>query len=102
MNRRYSLQQSVFVSPANSFEPFMEQLYFLEGNITKSLVKIILPASLKHEVIRDLQKMNITRASIFPGLDGYSAALKMKYNLKTSNLDHLNKLMKDKKFNLHF
>ena len=104
MNRRYSLQQSVFVSPGNSHESFMEQLQFLDEDITKAVLKIMLPSKLKNEVLRDLQKMNINRASIFPDLDGYSVALKMKYNSMRTMEEHIKQrveLSNDKKFTLY-
>jgi hypothetical protein len=80
MNRRYSLQQSIFVSTANSREPFMDQLQFLGDDISKAVIKIELPANLQKEVLRDLQKMNLNRASLFPDLDGYAASLRLRYN----------------------
>ena len=85
MNRRYSLQQSIFVSTGNSYEPFMKQLDFLDDNIEKSVIKIEMPAGLQKAVLRDLQKMNINRASLFPDLDGYALSLKLRYNsMKTA------------------
>ena len=104
MNRRYSLQQSVFVSPGNSYESFMEQLQFLDGSIAKAVLKITLPSKLKNEVLRDLQKMNINRASIFPDIDGYSVALKMKYNSMPTMDEYIkqqSELINDKKFTLY-
>ncbi|HUR09853.1 MAG TPA: FRG domain-containing protein [Flavitalea sp.] len=80
MNRRYSLQQSIFVSTANSYEPFMNQLGFLHEEIGKAVVRISMPVSIQKEVIRDLLKMNIERASLFPDLDGYALSMKMRYN----------------------
>lgn len=80
MNRRYSLQQSVFVSTGNSYDPFMEQLSFLKDNISKCVIKFELPAALQKEVLRDLQRMNLNRASLFPDLDGYAASLRLRYN----------------------
>lgn len=80
MNRRYSLQQSIFVSTANSQEPFMNQLQFLGEDISKAVIKIELPADLQKTVLRDLQKMNLNRASLFPDLDGYAASLRLRYN----------------------
>lgn len=103
MNRRYSLQQSVFVSPGNSDKSFMEQLQFLETDSMKAVVKITLPSKLKGEVLRELMKMNINRGSLFPDLDGYSAALKMKYNSMRTSGEHLKRkllLLNDKKFTL--
>lgn len=80
MNRRYSLQQSIFVSTGNSYEPFMKQLEFLDDNIEKSVIKIEMPSALQKPVLRELQKMNINRASLFPDLDGYALSLKLRYN----------------------
>lgn len=80
MNRRYSLQQSIFVSTGKGYEPFMEQLSFLGGDLENALVKIVLPACLQKEVLRDLQRMNLNRASLFPDLDGYAASLRLRYN----------------------
>jgi hypothetical protein len=80
MNRRYSLQQSIFVSTGTGHQPFMEQLKFLDDAIAQSVIKIELPAALQKEVLRDLQRMNLTRASLFPDLDGYAASLRLRYN----------------------
>ena len=80
MNRRYSLQQSMFVSTGNSYEPFMKQLLFLGEQMSKAVIKIEMPVQLHNEVLRDLQKMNLNRASLFPDLDGYALSLKLRYN----------------------
>jgi hypothetical protein len=80
MNRRYSLQQSIFVSTGTGHQPFMEQLGFLDDAISKAVLKIELPANLQKEVLRDLQRMNMNRASLFPDLDGYAASLRLRYN----------------------
>lgn len=80
MNRRYSLQQSIFVSTGNSYEPFMKQLQFLGDDLPRAVIRIVLPAEQQKEVLRDLQRMNLNRASLFPDLDGYAASLKLRYN----------------------
>lgn len=102
MNRRYSLQQSVFVSTGNSYEPFMQQLSFLKDNSSKAVIKIELPAGIQKEVLRDLQRMNLNRASLFPDLDGYAASLRLRYNsmktLEESAAQYLAKL-EDNNFN---
>ena len=89
MNRRYSLQQSIFVSTGNSYDPFMKQLSFLDDDIEKSVIKIEMPAELQKPVLRDLQKMNINRASLFPDLDGYALSLKLRYNSMKSSQEVL-------------
>ena len=77
----------------------MKQLGFLKEKIEKAVVKIELPTSLQKEVLRDLQKMNLNRASLFPDLDGYAAALRLRYNSMRSSeemlADQLQKLEKN-------
>lgn len=80
MNRRYSLQQSVFLSTGTSEAPFMEQLLFLKEEMPKAVVKLEIPSCHKKAVLRELLKMNLHRASLFPDLDGYALSLKLRYN----------------------
>ncbi|WP_345256632.1 FRG domain-containing protein [Flaviaesturariibacter amylovorans] len=80
MNRRYSLQQSTFVSTGRAAEPFMEQLRFLGTEMERAVLKIELPAVLQKQVLRELQRMNLNRASLFPDLDGYAASMRLRYN----------------------
>jgi hypothetical protein len=79
MNRRYSLQQSIFVSTGTGPIPFMDQLQFLGDMLPRAVVKIELPATLQKSVLRALQQMNLNRVSLFPDLDGYAAALRLRY-----------------------
>ena len=80
MNRRYSLQQSIFISTGNATEPFMTQLDFMQSGMEQSVIKIELASNKRKEVLRDLQRMNLNRASLFPDLDGYAGALRLRYN----------------------
>lgn len=80
MNRRYSLQQSIFVSTGISHEPFMKQLLFMGDEIGKAVVKLEIPGCYKNEALRDLQQMNLNRASLFPDLDGYALSLRLRYD----------------------
>jgi hypothetical protein len=84
MNRRYSIQQSIFLSTGTSRETFMNQLQFLGEDLEKTVVKMILPGSHRREVMRDLLQMNLHRASLFPDLDGYALSLRLRYdNMKS-------------------
>lgn len=47
MNRRYSLQQSLFVSTGISYLPFMEQLAFIDAMMHKAVLRIELPGAVK-------------------------------------------------------
>lgn len=94
-NERYYLQQSIFLSIGNPEKKFMEQIDFLDLNKSKAIIKINLPYDIRNEVLRDLYKMNITRASLFPGLEGYAKTINFKYSTLTtideyaSHLDYL-------------
>lgn len=84
MNRRYSLQQSVFISTGISDVPLMDQLHFLGDSIEQAVVKIEIPTKSKKEALRELLQMNLHRASLFPDLDGYALSLKLRYeSMKT-------------------
>jgi hypothetical protein len=62
----------------------MEQLLFLGEDISKAVVKIEVPGCYKKQAMRDLQQMNLHRASLFPDLDGYALSLRLRYdNMKT-------------------
>jgi hypothetical protein len=40
-----------------------------------ALVKIVLPGRVRLEVLYDLMRTNVTRASLFPGLEGFARTL---------------------------
>lgn len=101
MNRRYSLQQSIFVSTGTSEEPFMQQLSFGGPETEKAVIKIELPSNLQKQVLRDLQRMNLNRASLFPDLDGYASSLRLRYDsIKSPEelLHHQIRLLEDDNF----
>ena len=80
MNKRYSLQQSVFISTGISDVPLMDQLHFLGDSMEQTVVKIEIPGTCKNEALRELHQMNLHRASLFPDLDGYALSLKLRYD----------------------
>ena len=79
MNRRYSLQQSIFICTGIAETALMNQLKFLGDDIEKAVVKIEVPSRFKNEALRDLLQMNLHRASLFPDLDGYASSLRLRY-----------------------
>jgi hypothetical protein len=40
-----------------------------------TLVKIVVPNRLRPEILRDLDYMNVNRATLFPGIDGFAQSL---------------------------
>jgi hypothetical protein len=87
MNRRYSLQQSVFISTGISEIPLMDQFGFLGESMEQAVIKIEIPALFKKEALRELQQMNLHRASLFPDLDGYALSLKLRYDSRKTPVE---------------
>ena len=80
LNERLAIQQGVFLAPSVVSMSFMDNLKATAGNrdATKHLLKINLTLSSVEleKAIRDLNSMNINRATLFPGLDGFSSHFK--------------------------
>jgi hypothetical protein len=80
VNQRYHLQQSIFICQGNPYETFLKQVDFLGDIVEKVIMKVTIPVIERKKAMRDLEKMNITRASLFPGLDGFAKSLFLKYS----------------------
>jgi hypothetical protein len=82
MNERLTIQQGLFLCPAqvnNGFEDNLQAMSF-QGT---QFEKLVFPASLRAEILPDLNKMNINRASLFPGIDGFAQSLALNVQLAT-------------------
>jgi hypothetical protein len=89
-NKRYILQQSIFVSLGNTEQTFMEQLlsYSWPEYLPEHIIKIILPIDFREEALYDLNRMNINRSTLFPDIDGFSEYLKNYYELRYMGAQH--------------
>lgn len=104
MHERMYLQQGLFLTPTDPNEPFLKNLagafkvsyrsllskreqkwtaaidnragaeYGEPGYI--AMVKIIVPKEDHRQILEDLKSMNITAATLFPGLEGFSRSLR--------------------------
>ena len=74
MNERLTIQQGLFLCPAQVSTGFEENLQAMGTQGTK-IEKLIFPANLREEILAELNKMNINRASLFPGIDGFAQSL---------------------------
>jgi hypothetical protein len=75
MNRRLIAQSGTFVLPGVLDRP-MEELVSKYPNPKRMLAKFILPAAKVRETgLRELYRMNITYATLFPDLDGLARSL---------------------------
>lgn len=71
---RQSSQQSLFLFAGSTARPFMDVLDGLPSDDwpfpQPRLAKLVLPDAVRDEALDDLWSMNVTPASLFPGLDG--------------------------------
>ena len=76
MNRRLILQQSVFLVPGDITCSFMDNLSAVDAP-ERLLIEIPLSSErvFLEEATRELFAMNMTSATLFPGLDGFARTL---------------------------
>lgn len=96
LNSRLVIQQGFFLCPGNISKTFIENL---EGNLSQTdyqdkIIFYIIPYKAREEILRNLYRMNINRAALFPGLEGFAKSLNLslfydlgKYELQ-SEADH--------------
>jgi hypothetical protein len=83
LNERLTIQKGVFMCPGNANLPFESNLKNLRGwNEKENIVKIIIPYKLRREVLDSLSNMNISRATLFPSLDGFAQSLSVSLPVK--------------------
>jgi FRG domain len=76
LNERLQIQKGVFIAPGDVSVSFMENLRAMDGHDQPAnILRIKIPASAAKQMRADLFGMNITRRTLFPGLDGYAQAL---------------------------
>jgi hypothetical protein len=83
MNERLTIQQGLFLAPGNVSASFMENLAALGPETPRNLHKITAPRTLRHDALKQLMKMNLSRAALFPGLDGFAQSLGVNVELAT-------------------
>jgi hypothetical protein len=85
MNERLTIQQGVFLCPGDVNKPVMDNLAALDdGTLRDHLHKITVPRALRIEVLKELKNMNLGRATLFPGLDGFARSLGVNVEIATN------------------
>jgi hypothetical protein len=77
MNERLTIQQGLFLAPGDVSTGFFGNLGLLRpvGALESELTCYIIPRSQSDAVERSLYEMNVTEATLFPGLDGFARSL---------------------------
>jgi hypothetical protein len=86
-NQRLTVQQGIFILPGNIQETFTNNLEATSGH-AENVLKVPLNAATRTTLLMALDRAGLNRASLFPGLDGFSQSLRTRVLL----LDRLLKL----------
>lgn len=82
-SERSAIQQSVFTMCNDITKDHLDvMLDICEGQSSKYITKIIIPSTAKKEIFSQLQTMNISANSLFPGLDGLGKSIDERIKLR--------------------
>jgi hypothetical protein len=94
MNERFAIQQGAFLCIGNLEQGFVGNLLSYDDiYLTSNLVKIVIPNELRTAALEDLNRMNINRATLFPGIDGFAQSLKHRLLFPMSSWDNFTDLL---------
>jgi hypothetical protein len=76
LNERLGIQQGLFLCPGNIRIPFEDNLRELNrAELAKKCLKFILPYRRRAEILEHLRRVNISAATLYPGLEGFSRSI---------------------------
>jgi hypothetical protein len=76
LNERLTVQQGLFLAPGNVNCSFAENLKALAGyDNPGNLTHFQIPRSQSADLVQELHEINVTDATLFPGLDGFAKSL---------------------------
>jgi len=78
LNERLTIQQGSFLAQGDIGTTFEENFEaILRRSACKRLFKFTIPddADLRRSILRQLHRMNVSRATLFPGLEGFAESL---------------------------
>lgn len=78
INERLAAQQGLFLCPADVGTTFEENLFSMQGSDTKVRKIILEGGEARKMLLLKLHRAGISRATLFPGLDGYAQSLHTK------------------------
>lgn len=92
---RLAVQQGVFLCHLNLSKSFETNLASAAPDARDHVKKFVIPNSLRGEFLSALRLMTITRASLFPGLDGFASSIRQelaedrRYNVEQRAIRHV-------------
>lgn len=91
-NERVRLQEGIFLAPVTLFARFEHAMKNVVREVKEAiggpevLYKISIPPGVHPNVLRELHRMNITYATLFPGLDGLVRSLATVCKIRTTSV----------------
>jgi len=92
MNERLTIQQGVFLCANHGLFPFERCLANVLAHASRSnqpsaqwLHKIPVAAEARADVLRHLDRINISSATLFPGLDGFCRSLQLSVQIREAD-----------------
>jgi len=78
LNPRRTIQQGIFLAAGNLSRSFEQNFEAIQEDERRRVSKLIIHCNVntKREILGHLHRMNINRATLFPGLDGFSQSFK--------------------------
>jgi FRG domain-containing protein len=82
LDERLTIQKGVFLYPCDIGESFESNLRAMQGHHNpKNVRKLVFAHDDRKKALTKLHRMNITRATLFPGLDGFAQSLNVYHPL---------------------
>jgi hypothetical protein len=81
LHRRLIIQQGAFACPGDVTAPFVDNLRSDGGRGVLIKLRLAFDAAARSRALAELAQMNIDRASLFPGLDGFAQSLELRIPL---------------------
>lgn len=76
-NQRLTIQSGLFLCPGNVNKGFQGNFgEYDQDELEKHAIKTVIPNKLRVEILTDLNYMNVNRATLFPGIDGFAQSLR--------------------------
>ncbi len=81
VNERLAVQQGVFLAPLDLKASFMENLRGVASanELKKNVLKLEIPVvrKVQYQMLMSLERLNVSRISLFPGIDGFAESLQL-------------------------
>jgi hypothetical protein len=82
LDERFTIQKGVFLYPCDASQSFEINLRAMPGwNDPSKVLRLDIPLDERRPALKALHSMNISRATLFPGLDGFAQSLKVYHSL---------------------